>query len=439
MNEMALAPDLDPFVARIPGSKSLTNRALVLAAQRMGKTAINNALYAEDTDLLAKALDAFHGLEVSKTSTGYQVLRTHQKLIAPDSELFLGGAGTPARLLISFAASADGITTITGNKRLCERPMGDLLQSLGQMGIRVECLGTKNCLPVRVHGSKPATSDWTINGSISSQFVTSLLLFAAQQSFDHVVIRVAGHLVSRPYVEITVQMLQDCGISVDHSDLQQFIIRPGECRLDQLDIESDASGMSYFLSAAAITRTHMIIPGIGRRSAQGDLRFAEALRLMGCHVDLRDDEVDLRGASLHGIDVDMESMPDMVLTLAATAAQAVGPTYIRNIANLRFKECDRVAATVTELRRLGVEADADENNISIRLAGSVRPAFIRTYNDHRVAMSFGVLQLLHPSIEIEEPDCVGKSFPGFWDELRRFEEYYRRAVVSGKDRALAAD
>jgi 3-phosphoshikimate 1-carboxyvinyltransferase len=439
MNEMAMAPDLDPFVAQIPGSKSLTNRALVLAARRMGKTAINNALYSEDTDLLANALDAFHGLEVSKTSTGYQVLRTNQKLMAPEGELFLGGAGTPARLLMSFAASADGVTTITGNKRLCERPMGDLLQSLGQMGIRVECLGTKNCLPVRVHGGKPTTSEWTVNGSVSSQFVTSLLLFAAQQSFDRVTVRVTGHLVSRPYVEMTIQMLRDSGISVDHSDLQQFIIRPGECRLDQLEIESDASGMSYFLSAAAITRTHVIIPGIGRRSAQGDLHFAEVLRLMGCHVDLRDDEVDLRGANLHGVDVDMESMPDMVLTLAATAAKAVGLTYIRNIANLRFKECDRIAATVTELRRLGIEVDADENNISIHPAGSVHPAFIRTYNDHRVAMSFGVLQLLHSSIEIEEPDCVGKSFPCFWDELRRFEEYYRRAIASRKDRAVAAD
>jgi 3-phosphoshikimate 1-carboxyvinyltransferase len=416
-----------PFVARIPGSKSFTNRALVLAAQRQGTTTIEGALHSEDTELLADCLNRFKGLTVAKTSGGFIVERDRAKLSAPDEELYIGAAGTPARFLMSFAAAAEGASVITGTKRLCERPMDHLLQSLARMGVRYECLSAPGRLPVRIWGSLVATSEWKVDGSVSSQFLSSLLIFAAQQAQERITIRVPGHLVSKPYVAMTVQMLRDCGVSVDARDDQAWVVKPSEPQKSRIDIEVDASGMSYFLAAGALTRSKVIIPGIGRDSAQGDIGFARILESMGCGVRFNKDSIELEGAPLHGVDVDMETMPDTVLTLAAVAAQAVGPTRITNIANLRVKECDRIHAAVTELRRLGVDAEDGPDFIVVRPTGRIIPTLVRTYDDHRVAMSFGLLRLLHDGIDIENETCVGKSFPGFWAELARFKLHHDRA------------
>jgi 3-phosphoshikimate 1-carboxyvinyltransferase len=413
-----------PFVAKIPGSKSFTNRALVLAAQRRGTTVIEGALHSEDTELLGDCLNRFNGLTVAKTSGGFIVERDRDKLLAPDEELYIGAAGTPARFLLSFAAAAEGETVITGNERLCERPMDHLLQSLGRMGVRHECLSSPGHLPVRVWGSPVETSEWTVDGSVSSQFLSSLLIFAAQQTREQVTVRVTGHLVSRPYVAMTVQMLRDCGVAAEARDSQTWVVKPAEPQKSRINIEVDASGMSYFLAAGALTRSKVIIPGIGRESAQGDVGFARILQSMGCHVRFNKDSIELDGAPLHGVDVDMETMPDTVLTLAAVASQAAGPTRITNIANLRVKECDRIHAAVTELRRLGVDAEDGPDFIIIRPTGRVTPNLVRTYNDHRVAMSFGLLRLLHEGIDIENEACVGKSFPGFWTELTRFKLHH---------------
>jgi 3-phosphoshikimate 1-carboxyvinyltransferase len=413
-----------PFVARVPGSKSFTNRALLIAAQRRGMTAIEGALHSEDTELLADCLNRFKGLTAAKTSGGFTVGRHREKLLAPDEELYIGGAGTPARFLLSFAATAEGATVITGNERLRERPMDHLLQSLARMGIRYECLSTPGHLPVRIWGSPVSTSEWTIDGSVSSQFVSSLLIFAAQQPQERISVRITGHLVSKPYVAMTAQMLRDCGIAVEACDGQAWSVRPAEPQRDRIDIEVDASGMSYFLAAGALTRSKVTIPGIGRESAQGDVGFARILRSMGCRVTFNNDSIELDGAPLQGVDVDMETMPDTVLTLAVVASQAVGPTRITNIANLRVKECDRIHAAVTELRRLGVDAEDGPDFIIIRPTGRVTPNVVRTYNDHRVAMSFGLLRLLYDGVDIENESCVGKSFPGYWTELARFKFHH---------------
>ena len=413
-----------PFVAKIPGSKSFTNRALVLAAQRRGTTIIGGALHSEDTELLADCLNRFKGLTVTKTTGGFIVERDRAKLSAPDDELYIGAAGTPARFLMSFAAAVEGATVITGTKRLCERPMDHLLQSLGRMGVRYECLSAAGRLPVRVWGSAVATPEWTVDGSVSSQFLSSLLNFAAQQSQERITIRVPGHLVSKPYVAMTVQMLRDCGVSVEAHPDQVWMVRPSEPQKSRIDIEVDASGMSYFLAAGALTRSRVVIPGIGRDSAQGDVGFARILESMGCRVRFNKDSIELEGAPLRGVDVDMETMPDTVLTLAAVASQAAGPTRITNIANLRVKECDRIHAAVTELRRLGVDAEDGPDFIVVRPAGRITPTLVHTYDDHRVAMSFGLLRLLHEGVDIENETCVGKSFPGFWVELARFKAHH---------------
>lgn len=413
-----------PYTANIPGSKSFTNRALVIAAQRMGTTIITNALHAQDTDLLAQCLGQFGGLETEKTATGYRVTRTLETLKAPQEELYVGGAGTPTRFLLSFASTAEGETIVTGNPRLCERPMGDILDAFDKIGIQYECLKTKGCVPVKVTGSRPTTREWPIDGGVSSQFVSSLLIFAAQQS-EPITVTVTDKLVSRPYVMMTVQMMRECGIEVAEVGSNSWTVTPGQANIDEIPVETDASGMSYFLAAAALTQSKVIIPKIGKNSAQGDVGFARVLEQMGCLVTFNEDSIEIEGRPLQGVEVDMEIMPDVVLTLATTAAYAKGSTRVTNIANLRVKECDRIAAPVTELQRLGVGAEEGADWLAVHPTGSVSPGKVHTYDDHRVAMSFALLGLLSPGIEIEDPECVGKSFPTFWQELERFYAHHQ--------------
>ncbi|MBP2316496.1 3-phosphoshikimate 1-carboxyvinyltransferase [Azospirillum soli] len=417
----------EPFVANIPGSKSLTNRALIIAAQRMGVTHIRRALHCEDTDHLANCLDQFGGLSVEKTADGYRVTRSQEVLTAPAQDLYVGGAGTPARFLLAFASLVEGATVITGNPRLSERPMGDLLRTFDRIGVRYECLRGPDHLPIRVHRSTASGRHWTIDGSTSSQFTSSLLLLAARQDGEPVTVTVENKLVSRPYVEMTLQMLNASGIAARATGGQSFVVEPGRPQQDRIDIEADASGMSYFLAAAALTRSRVVIPNIGRDSAQGDVGFARILADMGASVTFGANAIELEGAALKGVEVDMDHMPDTVLTLAAVAGLAQGRTNIHSIANLRVKECDRIHASVAELRRLGVDAEEGPDFITVLPGGAIKPARIETYDDHRVAMAFALPGLLHPGIEISNPKCVAKSFPEFWNEFERFRRHHALA------------
>jgi 3-phosphoshikimate 1-carboxyvinyltransferase len=421
----------EPFVADIPGSKSLTNRALILAAQRLGRTEIRRALHCEDTDFLAACLNQFGGLSVQKTSDGFLVERTSETLTAPTEPLYVGGAGTPARFLLSFASMAKGETTVTGNARLSERPMGHLLQTFGNIGVRFECLKSQDCLPIKVHGSHITLPTWWVNGTTSSQFTSSLLLLAAQQAEADgpITVVVEGSAVSRPYVEMTIRMMEDCGIRFARPLPYSFVVYPGKPQNSVIDIEADASGMSYFLAAAAVTGTKVVIPNIGSGSAQGDVGFAKILQQMGCDLAINTDSIELRGGDLRGVDVDMDEMPDTVLTLAAVAALVQGQTRVTNIANLRVKECDRIHAAATELQRLGVDAEQGPDYLIVRPSGIIKPATIETYNDHRVAMCFAIPGLLHSGIDIINPECVAKSFPGFWAELSRFQQHHQAAAA----------
>ena len=416
-----------PFVASIPGSKSYTNRALVLAAQRPGTTEVRNGLMADDTELLAKALGSFEGIDVDRTEDGFRVWRTHERVAAPRAECHMGGAGTPARFLMSFAASAQGATVVTGIPRLCERPMGDLIDALTSAGVRCEPLGEPGCLPVRIHGGEVAGNEWRVAGGVSSQFTSSLLLFAAQQREGPIRIAIDGHQVSRPYVQMTLAMMNACGIRATRERDDLLVVEPSTPHAAEIRVETDASGMSYFLAAAAVTGSTVEIQGIGAGSAQGDVGLVRAFQAMGCRVDIQEDRILLTGAQLEGIDIDMETMPDVVLTLAAVAATAKGTTRITNIANMRFKECDRINAAARELERLGVQIEEGEDYLVIDPPPALKPASIQTYDDHRVAMSFAVLGLVFDGIEIEDPACVKKSFPGFWAEFDRFCRHHADA------------
>ena len=414
----------DVYRAAIPGSKSYTNRALVLAAQRMGTTRIENGLVSEDTELLARALDAFEGLSVDLADGAFVVTRNAERLGAPAGELFMGGAGTPARFMLSFATTAQGGSVVTGIPRLCERPMADILDTLANLGVQLDFLGEKSHLPVRVHGTSMRDKEWSIHAGVSSQFTSSLCLLAAQQPEGPIRIRLEGNQVSIPYVDMTLAMMNDCGIAVRRDGKDVIEVTPGAPQTDAIRVEVDASGMSYFLAAAAVTRTTVEIPGIGEGSAQGDVGLARAFERMGCELEMTADSLRITGRPLKGIDIDMETMPDVVLTLAAVAALAEGPTRITNIANLRLKECDRINAAARELERLGVEVDEGADFLVIRPTGELRPAAIETYDDHRVAMAFSVLSLVSPGVEILDPGCVAKSFPGYWTEFERFRAHH---------------
>jgi 3-phosphoshikimate 1-carboxyvinyltransferase len=418
----------EPFIAQIPGSKSYTNRALILAAQKRGVTQIIGALHSEDSIYLAEALNQFGGIEVTKTKNGFLVNRSTDLLQAPKEELYFGAGGTPARLMLSFAVSAEGSTIITGNERLSERPMGHLLDAFKKMGVDYECLGTPSCLPVRITGGAVKQKTWFIDASISSQFVTSLLLLATQQVHGPITINVINHLVSEPYVDMTLKMMQAYGLRAERKSLSQFVLYPGQINKEKMIIEADASGMSYFLATAPLTKSCVRIPNISLTSTQGDVALAYAFERMGCRLEGGDDYILLDGtnAELRGIELDMEKMPDVALTLSVVAWLAKSPTYIKNIANLRVKECDRIHAAATELQRLGVQVDEGADSLRIYPSEQLTPALIHTYDDHRVTMSFGLLKLLPHGIQIEEPDCVAKSFPNFWQELRRFVKHHEQ-------------
>ncbi|MGL4727654.1 MAG: 3-phosphoshikimate 1-carboxyvinyltransferase [Bosea sp. (in: a-proteobacteria)] len=420
------------FEAAVPGSKSFTNRALILAAQRIGETRIEGALHSDDTDRLAAALGSFHGLSVTQTATGYLVRRESERLGAPDQPIFINGAGTPARFLLAFAAAAEGETVVTGNARLSDRPMGDILRSFDAMGIRYACESGVDRLPIRIFGQDVRKPDalpgrWTVSGEISSQFTSALILLAAQlRPGRETLIDVAGRQVSRPYVEMTLGMLGEAGISARAAGPQSFAVIAGAPQTDILHIEPDASGMSYVLGAAAITGTSVFVPGIPAHSTQGDVGFARLLERMGCTLSMSPAGLLLSSnGRLRGIEADMDTMPDTVLTLAVVAAFAEGRTRITNVANLRVKECDRLSAAAKELGRLGVEVEEGPDWIEIRPEGrALSPARIHTYDDHRVAMAFSLAGLVSDGVEIEDPDCVGKSFPGFWEELARFSAHH---------------
>ncbi len=414
------------YIAEVPGSKSYTNRALILAAYRVGITKITNALICDDTQYLATALNSFGGISVEKKDNSFIVNRTEKSITSPSAPVFMGGAGTPARFLLAFALTAEGVTTVTGNPRLSQRPMQDILDAFSLMGNKFKCLEAKGCLPIEITGGLAKNNDWQVSGEISSQFLSSLLLHASQQSnFDEIRVSVPKHLVSKPYVNMTLAMMTKVGLNISESQDNVFIVHPSSVSSDTIQVEVDASGMSYLLTAAVLTQSKVKIPGISRQSAQGDVGLIEVYEKMGCKVVEDDQGITLIGQPITGINVDMEVMPDVVLSLAVAASQASSSTKITNIANLRVKECDRIAACTNELQRLGVDVEEGPDWLIIHPNKELSPANINTYDDHRVAMAFSLLGLISPEISVEDPSCVSKSFPKFWHEMTNFLAFHQ--------------
>lgn len=405
------APDVE---LTLPGSKSLTNRYLLLAALAKGRSALSEVLVAEDTEAMISCVRAL-GATVEHVPGGVEVTGVSGTVPASGAA-FARASGTTARFVAPVLALAAGPWELDGDPQLRARPMADLYDSLRALGAEVSALEPPASLPVSIRG--PVTDDVaTVSGAVSSQFLSGLLL-AGPLLRSGLEVRVMGELVSRPYVEMTVDSMRRFGALVEPIP-GGFKVGPGGYRATDVAVEPDASAASYFYAAAAATGGRVAIRGLGMSSVQGDIAFVDVLEQMGCAVRRERDLLEVSGrVRLRGVDADLTDFSDMVPTLAALAALAETPTTISGVGFIRAKESDRIGAVVTELQRLG--ADAVELPGGLRIEpSSLHGGLVHTYGDHRIAMAFSVLGLVVPGIEIEDPSCVSKTFPEFFVTLER--------------------
>lgn len=402
----------------LPGSKSLSNRILLLAALAQGATRITNLL---DSDDVRHMLDALSSLGVSYELDAQRRVCTVHGLsglfcVDQPAELFLGNAGTAVRPLTAALSMSSGQFLITGEPRMYERPIGDLVDALQALGARIEYVENQGFPPLRINGRALAGGKVSIKGNISSQYLTALLLVAPLLE-SALTIEVEGELVSKPYIDITLNTMARFGVRVDHQNYQAFVVpgaqtyrSPGE-----IMVEGDASSASYFLAAAAIGGGPVKVHGTGRASVQGDAAFALVLEKMGAQVRYGDDWIEVAGTGrLQGIDVDLNHIPDAAMTIATTALFAEGPTCIRNVYNWRVKETDRLAAMATELRKVGALVDEGRDYLHITPPERLRAAAIDTYNDHRMAMCFSLAAFGDAAVTINDPNCTSKTFPDYF-------------------------
>jgi 3-phosphoshikimate 1-carboxyvinyltransferase len=409
---------------RPPGSRSLTNRALIVAALADGTSTLASAGLSDDTRVCAAALGAL-GLAVTLDETARRMTVTGCGGRVPPGPrtLYTGDSGTATRFMTALAAAGRGTYRVDGSARMRERPIQDLLDGLAALGVRAAGEAGTGCPPVRIETQGLSGGEVRLSGGLSSQYVSAILM-AAPAAAAPVTLRPAGPLVSKPYVDMTVAVMRDFGIEVRREGYDLFEVpAPAAYRARRYTVEPDASSAGYFLAAAAATGGQVTVEGLRQDSAQGDARFAEVLRAMGCEVAWSPQGVTVQGpARLRGIAVDLNAMPDMVLTLAPLALLARGPTVIRNVANLRVKESDRLAALAAELTRLGAAVRQQPDGLEIDPPETVRPAEVRTYNDHRMAMGLAVVGLRAAGVRIAGAECVSKTYPEFFEDLLRLTE-----------------
>ena len=410
---------------QIVGSKSYTNRALIVAALARGQSLLTGALCSDDTRYMAEALRALGvDVEADEARCTLAVRGSGGHVTQKEARCFVGNAGTAARFLPLVMALGEGVYELDGVPRMRERPIAPLLDALFALGVRVECLGKPGCLPVRVHGGCLAGGRVSISGNVSSQYVSGLMM-AAPVMREGLILDIEGELVSRPYLEMTAQTMRDFGAELVREDERTFRIAGGQHYAGcTYEVEPDASAASYFFAAAAITGGRVRVTGLGTRSLQGDRNLVHILAQMGCCVTEGETFTEVKGppvGELIGVEVDMADLSDVAQTLAVVAPFAKTPTRVTGIGFIRGKETDRVGAVVRELTRLGVSAEQEPDGFVIQ-PGTPLPGEVETYDDHRMAMSFALLGLAHPGIVITNPSCVGKTFPNYFevlDTLRR--------------------
>lgn len=402
----------------LPGSKSLSNRALLLSALASGTTTLANLLRSDDTERMVEALIQLDtSIALSEDWKDCQV-QGHGGIFGTpaQTEFFLGNAGTAIRPLTSTLCLVPGTFTVDGDQYMRERPIEHLVDALRQLGAAIEYLGAEGYPPLRVTGGSLQGGHVDIRGNISSQYLTSLLMTLPLLEDDSH-IEIVGEQVSKPYLDITLDIMAQFGVTASHDNYECFEV-PGKQRYrspGRYLVEGDASSASYFFAAAAIRGGPIRVHGVGRHSVQGDIAFLDVIEQMGANVDRQDDYVEVSAGRLVGVDMDLNHIPDAAMTVATLALFAKGPTKIRNIYNWRVKETDRMHAMATELRKLGATVETGEDYIVIDPPDEIRPAGIDTYGDHRVAMSFSLAALGNAEITINDPDCTAKTFPDYFD------------------------
>ena len=400
----------------LPGSKSLSNRILLLSMLAEGHTEIHNLLDSDDTRRMVEALNTL-GVEVleDRNQNRISVKGTSGTIPVTEATLMLGNAGTVIRPLTAALTLGQGRFVLDGVQRMRERPIIDLVNGLKQLGADVSCINGTDSPPVEVIANGLPGGTTRLSGAISSQYLSAILM-AAPYAKTEVQIEITDKLVSEPYVEMTLQLMLRFGVSVENDNFKYFRVpsmpysSPGK-----IYVEGDASSASYFLAGAAITGGPVTVKGCGTESLQGDSRFAEVLEKMGTNVKWSEMEITVSGSSLNGIDVDMNMMPDAAMTLAVAALFASGQTAIRNIHNWRVKETERLKAVSTELRKLGAEVEEGEDYLVINPPKKIQNAEIDTYEDHRMAMAFSLAACGDTSVTINDPGCVSKTFPEYFE------------------------
>jgi len=425
--QLSLSPVSGPVTAAVhlPGSKSITNRALLLAALADGDSHLIAPLHSDDTFYMAQALRDL-GVRIQETPEhDFHVHGTGGAFQAPTKPLFIGNSGTTVRFLTAAACLAPAGTDVVldGVARMRERPIRDLLGALLTLGVDAESVNGHGCPPVRVRGGGLPGGSCRLRGDVSSQFLTALLQIAPYAHQD-VAIEIVGDLISKPYIGITQNVMQAFGVEMVNEGYKRLYVSSGQ-RYQGRDyaIEADASNASYFFAAAAVTGGTVVIENLSADSIQGDIRFADVLERMGCMVK-RGKTITVTGpAQLGRIEADMEALPDMAQTLAVVAAFADSPSHITGLASLRVKETDRLMAIATELPKLGVRVELGHDDWTIYPPqnSNYNGAVIDTYDDHRMAMSFAIAGLRIPGVVINNPGCVAKTFPDFWE---RWEEAF---------------
>lgn len=436
MESLALKPaSLASGKITLPGSKSISNRTLLLAALAAGTTEIRDLLASDDTDRMLDALKTL-GVKLEKTGqNNWTVQGVAGVFQVKQAELFLGNAGTAFRPLTAALALSGGNYSLSGVPRMHERPIGDLVDALRQAGAEIEYLGNQGFPPLKISpASINTTAPIQIRGDVSSQFLTALLM-ALPLTGQEFIIEVVGELISKPYIEITLNLMARFGVRVQRDGWQRFTI-PANSRYQSpgvVYVEGDASSASYFLAAGGIAQGPVRVLGIGKDSIQGDIRFAEALQLMGIQISYGENWIESQAPNgrLKALDLDCNHIPDAAMTLAVAALFADGTTTLRNIASWRVKETDRLSAMATELRKVGAIVEEGVDYISVTPPEKLTPnAKIDTYDDHRMAMCFSLIALSGTPVIINDPKCVAKTFPDYFERFAEITQTNAIPVIA---------
>jgi len=421
--------DLEPVLhaqgtVRLPGSKSISNRTLLLAALSEGTTTIHDMLASDDTMVMLGALRSL-GIKWDEVDERTVIVHGNGGVLPEHTaDLFMGNAGTAIRPLTAALAVIGGDYTLHGVSRMHERPIGDLVDALNDVGANIEYTGEPGFPPLRIRAGRVNPQRLAVRGNVSSQFLTALLMAAPLMAKTHPVsIDVVGELISKPYIEITLNLMRRFGVEVEQNGWASFTVQPGQHYQSPgtIHVEGDASSASYFLAAGAIAGGPVRVEGVGEHSIQGDVRFADALERMGAIVTRGENWIEVQSNGvLKAIDADFNHIPDAAMTIAVAALYADGPSTLRNIASWRVKETDRLAAMATELRKVGAEVEEGPDYIRITPPDELKPATIDTYDDHRMAMCFSLASLdgkarRGNAMRINDPKCVAKTFPDYFE------------------------